>query len=98
MIDESALRSAVVQGRFAEAQAHLDDYCRKVGRELQTLPAGCSEAAEIADRASRLLEWARHTTLAGQAQVEEQLRQLRSVRRYRAAGPRARIQTWGLEA
>jgi hypothetical protein len=95
---ETALRSAIAQGRYTEAQFHLSEYCREVAEVLQSLPAPCPEGAEIADRACQLLAWAGHMTLSGKAHMADQLRQLNSLRRYQAARPRASAQTCDVEA
>jgi hypothetical protein len=94
---ETALRSAIAEGRYTEAQSHLSAYSRAIAGMLQALPAASPERREIAGRASRFLAWARHMTLAGQAHIAGQVRQLHSLRRYRAVKPPAKVRTWGME-
>ena len=95
---EKALRSAIVQGRYTEAQSHLNVYCRAVEETLRALPQASAEGAALADRACRLLAWAQQMTLAGHAHLDCELRQLHTLRQYRSAGPPPRLQTWNLQA
>jgi hypothetical protein len=90
------LRKAVAAGAHTEATALLQFYRTQLESELAALPPRSAEAAQLAQQARDLFEWARRMTLAARSRMEIQRRPRPRRCPYTSAPTSPR--TWSLEA
>lgn len=89
------LGALVAQGRYGDAQAIFDAYCRDLKATLRRLPPGDPRFREMEDDWRRLLDRTRRRVLTGRAHAAARLARLPRIRRpYSAALPTRR--TWEL--
>jgi len=87
------LEALVAQGRYGEAQACFDTYCRDLKEALQRLPAGDPRLPQMAGEWRRLMEQTRRRVLTGRAHAAARLARLPRRRRLYSAAPSPR-RTW----
>ena len=89
------LRALVVQGRYAEAQACLDEYCLLFKETVRRLPSGDPRLPQMEAEWRRLLDQTRRKVLTGRAHAATRLERLPRRRPLYSAIPLPR-HTWDL--
>jgi|ERR1700690_1444052 hypothetical protein len=87
------LGALVAQGRYGEAQACFDEYCRDLKETVRCLPPGDPRLRQMQGEWHRLLDRTRRRVLAGRAHAAARLARLPQRRRLYSAVPAPR-QTW----
>ncbi len=88
-MDQNAFRNAFAAGEFAKARRLWDEYAEELRRAIAS---GRARQGEL-DDAAKLLEWARCSAAAYQAQSAAQLGEARAAARYARgdAGERVKV-------
>jgi hypothetical protein len=87
------LEAMVAQGRYGEAQACFDAYCRDLKETLRSLPHGDPRLRQMQDEWRRLLDRMRRRVLVGRAHAAVRLARLPHPRRVYSAVSAPR-RTW----
>ena len=83
----------VARGRYGEARACFDVYCRDLKETLRRLPPGDPRLPQVAGEWRRLMEQTRRRVLTGRAHAAARLARLPRRRRLYGAAPSPR-RTW----
>jgi hypothetical protein len=89
------VEALVAQGRYGEAQACFDAYCRDIKEALRRLPRGDPRLSQIEGEWRRRMEQTRRRVLAGGAHAAARLARLPRRRRVYNVAPSPR-RTWEL--